>query len=185
MTAAIILGMPGRGHLPRVGSQLAGSDAHRDYTETKSVHSEWKVTHGNSGERRSHLLGICPSACSRTSPQICWGPPHSGRRGRHLRPARLAEARAAERELVAARPGFTVSAWVRTQVCSDTEQLAADIASLRAALGASAHFRRVRVSCRATVVMSMMLPWCARPRRCCTWHSNVLVLPHQPGVVGR
>jgi tetratricopeptide (TPR) repeat protein len=44
----------------------------------------------------------------------------------------LDEARAAARQLLAERPGFTVSAWIRTQMRCDTEQLTADIASLRA-----------------------------------------------------
>jgi adenylate cyclase len=45
----------------------------------------------------------------------------------------LEEARAAARELIAARPDFTIAAWENTQVRSDTEQLARDLASLRAA----------------------------------------------------
>src|SRR5262249_40098052 len=36
-------------------------------------------------------------------------------------------------ELLAARPGFSVSKWLRTQSRSDVDQLAADTVSLRAA----------------------------------------------------
>ena len=36
-------------------------------------------------------------------------------------------------ELLAARPDFTVTAWAKTQIRSDTAQLAADTASLRTA----------------------------------------------------
>jgi adenylate cyclase len=46
---------------------------------------------------------------------------------------RLEEARRAGADLIAARPDFTVASWAKTQIRSDTEQLAADIASLRAA----------------------------------------------------
>ena len=42
------------------------------------------------------------------------------------------EARATAAELMRARPDFTLSAWQKTQVRSDVEQLAADLASLRA-----------------------------------------------------
>jgi hypothetical protein len=34
---------------------------------------------------------------------------------------------------MAARPDFTVTSWAKTQLRSDTDQLAADLASLRAA----------------------------------------------------
>jgi adenylate cyclase len=46
---------------------------------------------------------------------------------------RLSEAREAASHLLAERPGFTVTAWARTQLRCDGEQLAADLASLRAA----------------------------------------------------
>jgi adenylate cyclase len=46
---------------------------------------------------------------------------------------RLEEAREAAAQLVATRPGFTVASWLRTQFRVDTDQLAADTASLRAA----------------------------------------------------
>ncbi|RWO04408.1 MAG: tetratricopeptide repeat protein [Mesorhizobium sp.] len=45
----------------------------------------------------------------------------------------LEEARETAMQLVAARPTFTVTSWLRTQVRSDAEQMAADLASLRAA----------------------------------------------------
>jgi adenylate cyclase len=51
----------------------------------------------------------------------------------HEQAGRLDEARATAAQLVAARPGFTVTSWIRTQFRCDTEQLAADIASLRTA----------------------------------------------------
>jgi adenylate cyclase len=51
----------------------------------------------------------------------------------HEQAGRMAEARETAAQLRAARPGFTVTAWARTQLRSDTEQLAADIASLQAA----------------------------------------------------
>ena len=51
----------------------------------------------------------------------------------HEQAGRLAEARETATQLTAARPGFSVASWARTQLRSDTEQLAADIASLRAA----------------------------------------------------
>lgn len=44
----------------------------------------------------------------------------------------LDEARAFGAQLVAARPTFTVSSWARTQCRSDVDQMAADLASLRA-----------------------------------------------------
>jgi tetratricopeptide (TPR) repeat protein len=44
----------------------------------------------------------------------------------------LEEARETAAQLVAARPGFTVASWVRTQFRVDTEQMAADMVSLRA-----------------------------------------------------
>jgi adenylate cyclase len=44
----------------------------------------------------------------------------------------LEEARETAAQLVAARPGFTVASWLRTQFRVDTEQMAADTASLRA-----------------------------------------------------
>lgn len=46
---------------------------------------------------------------------------------------KLEDARETTTQLVAARPGFTVTSWLRTQFRVDTEQLAADTASLRAA----------------------------------------------------
>ena len=46
---------------------------------------------------------------------------------------RLEEARETAAQLVAARPAFTVASWLRTQFRVDTEQMAADMASLRAA----------------------------------------------------
>lgn len=45
----------------------------------------------------------------------------------------LEAARKIAAELVVARPDFTVSSWLRTQFRSDAEQMAADLASLRAA----------------------------------------------------
>lgn len=45
----------------------------------------------------------------------------------------LEEARETALQLAAARPTFTVTSWLRTQFRSDTEQMAADLASLRAA----------------------------------------------------
>jgi adenylate cyclase len=51
----------------------------------------------------------------------------------HEQAGRLADARATAEQLKAERPNFTVSAWARTQLRSDSEQLAADIASLRTA----------------------------------------------------
>ena len=36
-------------------------------------------------------------------------------------------------QLIAARPAFTVQYWLRTQFRVDTDQMAADLASLRAA----------------------------------------------------
>ena len=51
----------------------------------------------------------------------------------HEQAGRLAEARETATQLLAARPGFTVTAWARTQFRCDTDQLAADLASLRAA----------------------------------------------------
>jgi adenylate cyclase len=45
----------------------------------------------------------------------------------------LKEARETAAQLIAARPSFTVTSFVRTQFRSDVEQLAADVASLRAA----------------------------------------------------
>ena len=46
---------------------------------------------------------------------------------------RIEEARETAAQLVAARPTFTVTSWLRTQFRVDTEQMAADLASLRAA----------------------------------------------------
>jgi adenylate cyclase len=46
---------------------------------------------------------------------------------------RLDAARETARQLMAARPHFTISGWARTQYRSDSEQMAADLASLRAA----------------------------------------------------
>jgi adenylate cyclase len=46
---------------------------------------------------------------------------------------RLEEARETAVQLAAARPTFTVTSWLRTQFRGDTEQMAADLASLRAA----------------------------------------------------
>ena len=46
---------------------------------------------------------------------------------------RLAAARETARQLMIARPHFTIAGWARTQFRSDTEQMAADVASLRAA----------------------------------------------------
>jgi adenylate cyclase len=46
---------------------------------------------------------------------------------------RIEEARATAAELAVARPTFTISSWLRTQFRSDIEQMAADLASLRAA----------------------------------------------------
>ena len=45
----------------------------------------------------------------------------------------LEDARETAAQLVAARPTFTVASWLRTQFRVDTEQMAADTASLRAA----------------------------------------------------
>jgi hypothetical protein len=45
----------------------------------------------------------------------------------------LEEAREMAAQLAAARPNFTITSWLRTQFRSDTEQMAADLASLRAA----------------------------------------------------
>jgi len=50
----------------------------------------------------------------------------------HAQAGRLAAAREVAAQLMAARPDFTITSWTRTQIRSDTEQLAADIASLRA-----------------------------------------------------
>jgi adenylate cyclase len=46
---------------------------------------------------------------------------------------RIEEARQTARQLVAARPDFTVSSWARMQFRSDAGQMAADMASLRSA----------------------------------------------------
>jgi adenylate cyclase len=46
---------------------------------------------------------------------------------------RLEEARETAAQLIAARPTFTVQSWLRTQFRADTKQMAADMASLRAA----------------------------------------------------
>jgi adenylate cyclase len=46
---------------------------------------------------------------------------------------KLEDSRETAAQLVAARPSFTVASWLRTQFRVDTEQLAADTASLRAA----------------------------------------------------
>ena len=46
---------------------------------------------------------------------------------------RIEEARETAAQLIAARPNYTVSSWARTQFRSDSERLAADLASLRAA----------------------------------------------------
>ncbi|HKX09219.1 MAG TPA: tetratricopeptide repeat protein [Stellaceae bacterium] len=46
---------------------------------------------------------------------------------------RVDAARETVRQLLAARPHFTVSGWARTQIRSDTERMATDIAALRAA----------------------------------------------------
>ena len=43
------------------------------------------------------------------------------------------DARETAKQLIAARPTFTVASFLRTQLRSDTDQLAADVASLRAA----------------------------------------------------
>jgi hypothetical protein len=45
----------------------------------------------------------------------------------------LEAARATAAQLIAARPAFTVQSWLRTQSRIDTEQMEADLASLRAA----------------------------------------------------
>ena len=45
----------------------------------------------------------------------------------------LDDARETAAQLVAARPAFTVKYWLRTQFRVDTDQMAADLASLRAA----------------------------------------------------
>jgi hypothetical protein len=37
------------------------------------------------------------------------------------------------RQLIAARPSFSVASWVRTQFRNDSEQMATDLASLRRA----------------------------------------------------
>ena len=50
----------------------------------------------------------------------------------HEQAGRLEEARETAAQLMAARPDFTVTSWAMTQLRSDTEQLAADIASLLA-----------------------------------------------------
>jgi len=44
-----------------------------------------------------------------------------------------AEARETAAQLIAARPTFTVASWLKTQSRVDKEQMAADLASLRAA----------------------------------------------------
>jgi adenylate cyclase len=51
----------------------------------------------------------------------------------HAQAGRMDEARSAATELIAARPGFTIQAWLATQFRSDTEQLARDAEALRAA----------------------------------------------------
>ena len=51
----------------------------------------------------------------------------------HAQAGRLDEARNAAAELIAARPGFTIQAWLATQLRSDAEQLARDAESLRSA----------------------------------------------------
>lgn len=51
----------------------------------------------------------------------------------HVQAGRLDEARRTAAELAAARPGYTIASWLKTQFRSDTEQLAADVAALRAA----------------------------------------------------
>jgi adenylate cyclase len=50
----------------------------------------------------------------------------------HAQAGRMEAARSAASELAAARPGFTIASWLATQFRSDAEQLAADVASLRA-----------------------------------------------------
>ena len=44
----------------------------------------------------------------------------------------IEEARVIGEQLIATRPTFTVASWARTQCRSDVEQMAADMASLRA-----------------------------------------------------
>ena len=51
----------------------------------------------------------------------------------HAQAGRMDEARSAVAELVAVRPSFSVQTWLATQLRSDTEQLARDVESLRAA----------------------------------------------------
>jgi adenylate cyclase len=51
----------------------------------------------------------------------------------HEQAGHLAEARETAAQLLAARPDFTVTSWARSQFRSDSEQMAADLASLRAA----------------------------------------------------
>ena len=46
---------------------------------------------------------------------------------------RLEEARQTAAQLLSSRPNFTVASWRRTQFRADTAQMAADLASLRAA----------------------------------------------------
>ena len=51
----------------------------------------------------------------------------------HEQSGRLEEARETAAQLAAARPAFTVRSWLRTQSRVDAAQMAADLASLRAA----------------------------------------------------
>ena len=51
----------------------------------------------------------------------------------HAQAGRMDEARSTAKELLAARPDFTVASWLATQFRNDLEQLTIDADSLRAA----------------------------------------------------